>query len=48
MKVLTIICLVGMYILGISDGDMTAAVVLTLLFMPVLFEGKKVRRCRKN
>ena len=45
MKMLTVLLLVGAYILGGCDGDMTAAVVLTLLAVPILLDGKKVRKC---
>lgn len=44
MKILTVLFLIGVYILGAYEGDMTAAVLLTMLFIPILFDGKKVKR----
>lgn len=45
MKLMAIIVLIGAYILGAYDQDMTAAVVLTILFAPEIFDSKKVRKC---
>lgn len=45
MKVLSVLLLIGVYIMGAYDGDSTAAVLLTMLFIPILFDGKKVKRC---
>lgn len=45
MKILAILTLIGTYIMGAYDGDMTAAVVLTILFAPEIFDSKKVRKC---
>jgi hypothetical protein len=44
MKVLSVLLLIGVYIMGAYDGDSTAAVVLTMLFIPILFDGKKVKK----
>lgn len=45
MKVLSVLLLIGAYILGAYDGDSTAAVVLTMLLAPVIFERKEKRKC---
>lgn len=45
MKMLSVLFLIGTYIMGTDCGDSTAAVVLTLLFLPILFDRKKVKRC---
>lgn len=44
MKVLSVLLLIGAYIMGVYDGDSTAAVLLTMLFIPILFDGKKVKK----
>ena len=44
MKALSILVLIGAYILGMHDGDTTVAVVLTLLFIPILFE-RRDKKC---
>lgn len=44
MKVLSVLLLIGTYIMGAYDGDSTPAVVLTLLLLPMLFDRKKVKR----
>lgn len=45
MKILSVLFLIGAYIMGAYDGDSTAAVALTLLLLPMLFDRKKVRKC---
>ncbi len=45
MKVLSVLLIVGAYIMGAYDGDSTAAVVLTMLLAPVIFERKEKRKC---
>ncbi len=45
MKLMVIIVLISAYILGAYDGDSTAAVVLTMLLAPVIFERKEKRKC---
>ena len=44
MKVLSVLLIVGAYIMGAYDGDSTAAVVLTMLLAPVIFERKSRRK----
>ena len=44
MKVLSVLLLIGAYIMGVYDGDSTAAVVLAMLLAPVLFDRKKVKK----
>ena len=44
MKVLSVLLLIGVYIMGAYDGDSTAAVVLAMLLAPVLFDRKKVKK----
>lgn len=44
MKILSVLLLIGVYIMGAYEGDSTAAVVLTGLLVPVLFDGKKVKK----
>lgn len=42
MKVLSVLLLIGACIMGVYDGDSTAAVVLAMLLAPVMFDRKKV------
>ena len=42
MKLLSMMLIIGAFIMGIYDGDSTAAVILTMLLAPVIFEkGRK-------
>ena len=45
MKVLSVLLLIGVYIMGAYEGDSTAAVILTGLTVAILADGKKVRKC---
>lgn len=48
MKILAVLTLVGTYIMSAYDGDLTAAVVLTLLFLPILFERGEKKCTSRN
>lgn len=47
MKILSLLLIVGAFIMGMKDGgDVTGAVVALLVFFaPILFERKKVTKC---
>ena len=45
MKILSVLLLIGAYIMGAYDGDSTAAVILTMLLVPAIFERKEKRKC---
>lgn len=45
MKVLSVLLLIGTYMMGVYDGDSTAAVILTGLTVAILADGKKVKKC---
>ena len=45
MKLLTVLLLVGAYIIGAKEQDVTYAVILTMLSVPILLDGKKVKKC---
>ena len=40
IKLLTILTIIAAIILGIYDGDCTAAVVFAMIFLPSIFERK--------
>lgn len=49
MKVLSIALIIVAAILGMYEGDCTAAVVLAMLFLPECFERKgRKRACQKR
>ena len=48
MKLLTVLLLVGAYIIGAKEQDVTYAVILTMLSVPILLDGKKVKKCQKE
>lgn len=41
MKILAIITLIGATVLGIAEGDCTAAAVMLLLFAPIMLEKRR-------
>ena len=43
MKILTIALITGAVILGMSEGDCTAAVILAMMLLPGCFERKVVK-----
>ena len=46
MKILSLLLIVGAFIMGMKDGgDVTGAVVLLMVLAPMLFERKKVSKC---
>ena len=50
MKKLMVLAIVAALVLGIVDGDCTAAVVMGMLFLPQVFErgGKKNGKGKRN
>jgi len=48
MIILSVALVVGAFILGMSEGDCTAAVILALLFLAVNYDEKKVKRNAKS
>ena len=41
IKILTIITIIGTVALGIAEGDCTAAVIMLLLFAPIMLEKRR-------
>lgn len=48
IKLLTISAIIAAVILGIYDGDCTAAVVFAVLFLPSVFEKKLSARSKRR
>lgn len=41
IKLMTIITLCGAFALGMSEGDCTAAVIMTMLFVPAMLKKRR-------
>lgn len=45
MKIMALITVISMLLMGIVEKDATAALVMFILFAPMVFERKRVRKC---